>query len=145
MSRRSADALLLATTIIPFRPHVARLMPRSSQRLQSFRHCEPAGFPSLRASRRGNLSLPSLNDLARLPRRLADASLLATTIIFPSLRAIFRPSLRASRLSVIASQPAFRHCEPAGVAISPPVSLRASRFSVIASQPAWQSPPSVTQ
>jgi len=45
-----------------------------------------------------------------LPRRLAIAALLATTTIFPSLR--------ASRLFVIASQPAFRHCEPAGEAIS---------------------------
>jgi len=63
-----------------------------------FRHCEPAGFPSLRASRRGNLSPPPLNDLARLPRRLAIAALLATTTIFPSLR--------ASRLFVIASQQA---------------------------------------
>jgi len=44
----------------------------------------------------------------RLLRRLAIASLLATTIIFPSLRAIFRPSLRASRLSVIARQQAWQ-------------------------------------
>ena len=68
--RRSADASLLATTII---------------------------FPSLRASRRSNPYPRVTNDLARLSRRSADASLLATTTIFPSLRDIFRPSLRASR------------------------------------------------
>ena len=70
----------------------------------------------------------------RLLRRLADALLLATTIIFPSLRASRRgnPSSR-----VIASQQAKQSL--------PSVSLRASRFYVIASQPAWQSLPSITQ
>ena len=125
--RRSADASLLAMTIIfpslraIFCPSL-RASRRSNLPLPcpcepSFvRHCEPAGFPSLRASRRGNPSLPSLNDLAKIAaslgyrlaprndyntlsplRRSADALLLAMTIIFPSLRAIFRPSLRASR------------------------------------------------
>ena len=56
LPRRSAIASLLAMIIIPFRPRVARLSPCSSQRLQAFRHCEPAGFLSLRDSRRGNLS-----------------------------------------------------------------------------------------
>ena len=89
------------------------ILPPCSCEPSFVRPCEPAGFPSLRDSRRGNPSLPSLNDLARLPRRSADALLLATTTI------PFRPFV--ARLPPCSSQrlQVFRHCEPAGVAIPP--------------------------
>ena len=83
---------------------VARLMPCSSQRRQSFRHCETSFVRHCEPA--GEAIPPPV-----------------------SLRDIFRPSLRASRRSnpsprVFASQQAKQSlppclCEPAGEAISP--------------------------
>ena len=90
LPRRSAIASLLAMTIIFPSLRASRLSVLASQPAW-----QSLPLVSLRASRRGNPSLPPLNDLARLLRRSADASLLAMTRRADGARMI---SLRELRL-----------------------------------------------